>query len=80
VYLLYIMDIVKTLPANDNVKMDRHTFMKMSFIYTAVNGGWTVSKKKDKYVFCKPHEVRKEVFENSYLEAFVKTNTELISK
>jgi len=73
---MYIMDIVHALPPND---VDATTLAKMSFIYNAVNDGWVVRKKKDKYVFTKPHDNRKEVFENAYLEAFIKTNMGFVS-
>ena len=52
----------------------------MSFIYKAVNDGWAISKRGDKYVFSKPHEGRKEIFENDYLESFIKSNMAFISK
>jgi hypothetical protein len=52
----------------------------MSFIFNAVNDGWTIRKKKDKYVFSKPHDNRKEVFETSYLEAFIKKNLHINKK
>ena len=74
------MDIVHSLPSNDVNTIDAATFAKMSFVYKAVNDGWTVRKKKDKYVFVRPHDNRKEVFENSYLEAFIKINMPITSK
>jgi len=75
VYTVYIMDIVHTMPISDINTIDARTFAKMSFIYKAINDGWSVRKKKDKYVFTRPHVNRKEVFESSYLEAFIKMNT-----
>ena len=66
------MDIDKTFADIDMQSIDTKTLAKMSFIFNAVNDGWTIRKKKDKYVFSKPHENCKEVFENSYLDAFVK--------
>jgi hypothetical protein len=80
VYPVYIMDIVHALPSNDVNTIDAATFAKMSFVYKAVNDGWTVRKKKDKYVFVRPHDNRKEVFESSYLEAFIKMNMPITSK
>jgi hypothetical protein len=71
---MYIMDLLKTIDTSNNIKLDKSTFVKMTFIYNAVNNGWTVQKKKDKYTFNKPHENRKEVFESSYLESFIKNN------
>jgi len=77
---MYIMDIVHALPSNDMTTIDAPTFAKMSFVYNAVNDGWTVRKRKDKYVFVRPHDNRKEVFESAYLEAFIKTNMPINSK
>ena len=71
---MYIMDIVHALQANDIATIDATTFAKMSFVFNAVNDGWSVRKRKDKYVFTRPHDNRKEVFESAYLEAFIKTN------
>ena len=71
---MYIMDIVHALQASDIATIDATTFAKMSFVFNAVNDGWSVRKKKDKYVFTRPHDNRKEVFESAYLEAFIKTN------
>tara|TARA_B110000285_G_scaffold217635_1_gene266223 strand:+ start:2774 stop:3004 length:231 start_codon:yes stop_codon:yes gene_type:complete len=68
------MDIVHALQANDIATIDATTFAKMSFVFNAVNDGWSVRKRKDKYVFTRPHDNRKEVFESAYLEAFIKTN------
>ena len=79
-YPVYIMDIVHALPSNDVNTIDAATFAKMSFVYKAVNDGWTVRKRKDKYVFVRPHDNRKEVFESSYLEAFIKMNMPITSK
>jgi hypothetical protein len=79
VYPVYIMDIVHALPSNDVNTIDAATFAKMSFVYKAVNDGWTVRKRKDKYVFVRPHDNRKEVFESSYLEAFIKMNMPITS-
>ena len=73
-YSLYIMDIEQTLSDTDMQSIDPKTFAKMSFIFNAVNDGWTIRKKKDKYVFVKPHGNHKEVFETSYLDAFIKKN------
>jgi hypothetical protein len=78
VYPMYIMDIVHALQSNDITTIDATTFAKMSFVFNAINDGWTVRKKKDKYVFVRPHDNRKEVFENAYLEAFIKTNMSII--
>ena len=72
---MYIMvDIDNILSDVDIKSIDTKTLAKMSFVFNAINDGWTIRKKKDKYIFIKPHDNCKEVFENSYLEAFIKKN------
>ena len=63
---IYIMENI------DKVKLH-----KMSFIMNAFDEGWSVKKKKEIYIFTKKHEGRKEVFNEKYLENFVKKNMEL---
>jgi len=46
----------------------------MNFLYNAINEGWTVTKQKNKYIFTKRHDGRKEVFSESFLDTFVQTN------
>ena len=50
---------------------------KMTFIMNALDNGWTVKKKEDKYIFTKKHENRTEVLKDEYLCEFIKTNFEL---
>lgn len=72
------MDIsVKYEIPKNSLKIDRKTFTKITFIYNAINHGWTVSKKNDKYIFTRPHDGRKEIFTDSYLNTFVKSNLDL---
>ena len=63
---IYIMENI------DKVKLH-----KMTFIMNALDEGWSVKKKKEVYTFTKKHEGRKEVFNEKYLENFVKKNMEL---
>jgi hypothetical protein len=46
----------------------------MIFITNALEQGWTIKKKEDSYIFTKKHENRREIFQENYLESFVKTN------
>jgi hypothetical protein len=72
---MYIMDPNHTLHTGSDIdSLDKPTLAKMSFIFNAINDGWTARKRRDKYVFTRPHDNRKEVFENAYLEAFIKRN------
>jgi hypothetical protein len=43
----------------------------------ALDEGWSVKKKHEIYVFTKKHEGKKEVFDNKYLDDFVKKNMEI---
>ena len=57
--------------------IDRVHYHKMQFIMNALNEGWRVQKKSETYVFTKKHEGKKEVFNNKYLDDFVKKNMEI---
>jgi hypothetical protein len=49
----------------------------MVFIINALNNGWTIKKKKDNYIFSKKHEGRKEIYNEDYLEKFIKSNSDI---
>ena len=58
-----------------NDKLDRITIKKMAFFYNALNDGWTIKKiQGEKYLFTKSHEGKKQVFVDSYLTDFLKSN------
>lgn len=57
--------------------IDKVKLHKMTFIMNALDEGWSVKKKREVYTFTKKHEGRKEVFNEKYLENFVKKNMEL---
>jgi hypothetical protein len=61
----------------DNIRMDKITFHKMSFIINALEKGWTVKKQNDEYIFSKKHENRREIFKESYLRDFLESNMQL---
>ena len=56
-------------------KIDANTFQKMHFVYNALDNGWTIKKKGTSFVFTKKKE--KEVFEDSFLINFIKSNTDI---
>jgi hypothetical protein len=62
---------------DNKVQMDSSTFQKMLFIYNAIHSGWTVKKQNESYVFRKKHEGKQEVFLDSYLNTFIKSNLTL---
>ena len=37
---------------NDNITIDKLKFRKMNFIYNALENEWSVTKKKELYIFC----------------------------
>lgn len=58
-----------------NIKLK--TIKQMLFIFNALENGWSISKKKDYYVFSKKHKGEKEILQNDYLAQFVEKNTDL---
>lgn len=57
--------------------IDFQKFQKMAFIYNALDEGWQVVKKTDRYIFTKKHEGRKEVLSDDYLKKFIVKNFSL---
>jgi len=55
-------------------EIDYITLEKMKFLYNALETGWTVVKKEDKYIFNKKHEGEKEIYLDSYLQQFILEN------
>jgi len=58
-----------------NIKLDKSNYQKMIFITNALEQGWTIKKKNDSYIFLKKHENRREIFQENYLDTFLKTNS-----
>ena len=56
------------------LKKDNIKLQKMLFLYNALQDGWCVKKLKESYIFTKKHENKQQVFEESYLLDFMKTN------
>ena len=64
--------------SNDQtIKIDNIKFQKMIFIFNALEEGWSIKKKEDSFIFTKKHEGKKEVFLDSYLTNFMKSNLDL---
>ena len=62
---------------NNNIKIDNIKFQKMLFLFNAIEEGWSIKKKNNSYIFSKNHEGKKEVFEDNYLNKFMKTNFDM---
>ena len=72
------MDISYSL--SNNIQIDKKTYTKMNFVYNAVNDGWSVTKRKNNYVFTKRHDGKKEVFTEKFLDTFIQTNLNMNKK
>lgn len=65
--------IDKTLTDID-AKIDDNTCKKMLFIYNSLQNGWSVNKVSDTYIFKKKHKGKKEIYQDNYLNTFIKEN------
>ena len=62
----------------DNDQLESIKIKKMAFFYNALNDGWTIKKiHGEKYLFTKSHEGKKQVFMDSYLTNFLKSNMDI---
>jgi len=71
------MDLNINVNDVDNIQIDNIRFKKMLFIYNALEEGWTIKKNNDSFIFTKNHEGKKEVFLETYLARFIKSNFDL---
>jgi hypothetical protein len=62
---------------NSNTKIDNIKFQKMLFLFNAIEEGWSIKKKNNSYIFSKNHEGKKEVFEDNYLDKFMKSSFDM---
>jgi hypothetical protein len=65
------------ISTSPEIEIDTIKLQKMSFIYNALESGWTVKKRKDAYVFTKKHEGKKEIYLDTYLRRFIETNIDI---
>ena len=63
----------------NSIKIDNIKFQKMLFLFNAIEEGWSIKKKNNSYIFSKNHEGKKEVFEDNYLEQFMKSSFDMKS-
>ena len=49
----------------------------MAFIFNSVEEGWTIQKKEGTFIFSKKHEGKKEMYEEEYLNTFLRSNLNL---
>jgi hypothetical protein len=62
---------------NETVNIDNIKFQKMVLLYNAIEEGWTIKKRNNKYYFIKKHEERKEFMNDNYLIKFIETTSDI---
>ena len=62
---------------NNSIKLDNNIFQKMVFIFNALDDGWSIKKVNNSFIFKKNHEGKKEIFDETYLETFMKSNFDI---
>ena len=55
-------------------ELDAIMLHKMLFLYNTLENGWEIKKNKEKYIFTKSHEGKKEVYLDNYLRQFLEKN------
>ncbi len=61
----------------ESIQLSKPQFQKMVFIMNALEKGWSIKKAQESYIFTKKHENKKEIFQENYLEEFIKSNAHL---
>ena len=69
------IDLKFDIPTDINIDLIK--LQQISFIYNAIDAGWSVKKRENKYIFSKKHEGKKEVYLETYLQKFVEANLNL---
>lgn len=59
---------------NGTMSVEHPSVKKMVFVMNALEQGWTVKKRKNKFIFKKKHHGNKEVWKEDYLDNFIETN------
>jgi hypothetical protein len=66
------MELKVEVPSNLNI--DLIQLQKMTFVYNALDAGWSVKKIDNQYIFSKKHEGKREVYLDTYLQKFIESN------
>jgi len=59
------------------LNIDKQKIHKMIFLFNALENGWSIKKKNKEYIFSKNHEGKREVYNEDYLENFIKNNSNI---
>ena len=62
---------------NETINIDNIKFQKMVLLYNAIEEGWTIKKRDNKYYFIKKHEEKKEFMNDNYLIKFIESNSDI---
>jgi hypothetical protein len=62
---------------NETITIDNIKFQKMVLLYNAIEEGWTIKKRNNKYYFIKKHEEKKEFMNDNYLIKFIETTSDI---
>ena len=60
-----------------DVQIDKKLFYKMIFLYNSLNNGWMIKKHNEEYILTKPHENKKEIYNDEYISQFVVKNMDI---
>jgi hypothetical protein len=60
-----------------DIQIDKKLFYKMIFLYNSLNSGWMIKKQNEEYIFTKPHENKKEIYNDEYISQFVIKNMDV---
>jgi hypothetical protein len=62
----------------ENISSSEHVIKHKSFfILSAIDKGWVVKKRNNKYIFTKKHGGNKEIFSDAFLQRFMEENIDL---
>ena len=67
------MELNVTMAAAD-LNIEFIELQQMLFINNAIDAGWAVKKRDNKYIFSKKQENKKEVYLETYLQQFIEAN------
>jgi N-acetyl-beta-hexosaminidase len=61
---------------NIQISISQKQFQKMIFLTNAIENGWSIKKRKDKYIFKKKNDAL-ECLKEDYLDKFIESNIQL---
>jgi hypothetical protein len=70
------------MDVNIDLNKEKHNIdyvllQKMGFLYNALEDGWCIKKRNDKYIFYKNHNNQKEIYLDDYLKKFLVKNFDI---